>query len=299
MPPNVLVPPTRKGPLHPERPFWWENQACWACHIQCASSSARVISISRSCVTRSLLSVSSMRARSRSMSAERMSTIAATVDSTDCQLSGYSGTPELSTTVFALPFGEMPMALARSATSSTYWRAVFTSSSSCRCALRKFEPTTFQCACLAMRDRSTRSTSVAWRALPVISLSASESGLLIGDLLISGDPFLVLVRTWRGGSDGGGERDLDVAAGRVGVGAHLVGLLDQLVGLGLLEARQRDVQRDTEAEAHVLLGHADLRGHRGLGQRDLGLARDQLQSAVEAGRIAGGEELLGVGLVAP
>ena len=71
-------------------------------------------------MTRSVLSVSSMRLRSRLMTSPRMSTIAATVDSTVCQLSGYAGMPELSTTVLALPFGEMPMAFARSATSSTY-----------------------------------------------------------------------------------------------------------------------------------------------------------------------------------
>jgi hypothetical protein len=40
---------------------------------------------------------------------------------------------------------------------------------------------------------------------------------------------------------------------------------------------------------------ADLRGHRGVAQRGVLAARDQAQRAVEAGGVAGREQLLGVG----
>jgi hypothetical protein len=55
-----------------------------------------------------------------------------------------------------LTSGAPPSATARSATSSPSARQASTRSSSSRCTDRKCGPSTFQCACLPMRARSTR-----------------------------------------------------------------------------------------------------------------------------------------------
>ncbi|GEC09497.1 hypothetical protein SSP24_71520 [Streptomyces spinoverrucosus] len=95
------------------------------------------------------------------------------------------------------------------------------------------------------------------------------------------------------------ELDRDVAAGGVGVGADLVGLLDQLAAGRLVDGvGQLDAEGDGEREALALLADADLGGDGGLADVDLGLPADQAEGAAEAGRVPGGEELLGVGALA-
>lgn len=92
------------------------------------------------------------------------------------------------------------------------------------------------------------------------------------------------------------ELDRDVAAGGVGVGADLVGLLDELAaGRGVHGVGQLDAEGDGEREALALLADADLGGDGGLAQVDLGVPADQAESAGETGGVPGGEELLGVG----
>ncbi|GGT14926.1 hypothetical protein GCM10010254_39580 [Streptomyces chromofuscus] len=92
------------------------------------------------------------------------------------------------------------------------------------------------------------------------------------------------------------EVDLDVAAGGVGVGADLVGLLDELAAGRLVHGvGQLDAERDGQPEALALLADADLGGDGRLAQVDLGVPADQAQGAGEAGGVPGGEELLGVG----
>src|SRR4051812_16394065 len=95
------------------------------------------------------------------------------------------------------------------------------------------------------------------------------------------------------------EVDLDVAAGRVGVGAHLVGGLHQLAAGRLVHGvRQLDAQGDLQREALALLADADLGGHRGVADVDLRLPADDAEGAAEAGGVPGGEQLLRVGSLA-
>src|SRR5690606_34074240 len=97
------------------------------------------------------------------------------------------------------------------------------------------------------------------------------------------------------GSDADVQTYFDVAAGGVGVGADLVGRVDQRLGGVLVQARQADVQFHFQTEAAGDLADADLTGDRGVGREGLLLlAGDELQSADEAGRVTGGEQLLGV-----
>src|SRR5882724_720367 len=58
------------------------------------------------------------------------------------------------------------------------------------------------------------------------------------------------------------ELDADVAAGRAGVRADLVGLLGELADLIPLHAGHVDDERDDQAERVALRADADLRGHR-------------------------------------
>lgn len=95
------------------------------------------------------------------------------------------------------------------------------------------------------------------------------------------------------------ELDRDVAAGGVGVGADLVGLLDELAaGGGVHGVGQLDAEGDGEREALALLADADLGGDGGLAHIDLGVPADQAEGAGETGGVTGGEELLGVGALA-
>ena len=92
------------------------------------------------------------------------------------------------------------------------------------------------------------------------------------------------------------ELDLDVAAGGVGVGADLVGLLDELAaGLRVHRVGQLDAKGDLEAEALALLAYADLGGDGGVTDVHLGLAADETEGAAETGGVTGGEQLLRVG----
>src|SRR5690606_5891978 len=92
---------------------------------------------------------------------------------------------------------------------------------------------------------------------------------------------------------------LDVAAGGVGVRAHLVCLLDQRLQGVAGEPRRGHRQRGLQAEATAQGADAHVGGDRGRGrQRNLLLAGDELQRAQEAGRVAGGEQLLRVGAFA-
>jgi len=89
---------------------------------------------------------------------------------------------------------------------------------------------------------------------------------------------------------------IDIAAGGVRVGAHLVCGVHQCLGLILFQAWQADIQVDVQTEATRDLADAYVGGDRCV-SRDafLGLTCDKLQGADEAGRVARREQLLGVG----
>jgi hypothetical protein len=102
----------------------------------------------------------------------------------------------------------------------------------------------------------------------------------------------------RSGSESGAhvQAHVDVVTGGVRVRAHDVGLVHQLLQLGLVHARALDAQVDFDAKAGRDLADADVAGDGQVGrQRDLGLARDKFQRAQEAGRITGCKQLLGIG----
>jgi len=75
-----------------------------------------------------------------------------------------------------------------------------------------------------------------------------------------------------------------------------VGLLDQILGLLLVHSRQRDAQRDIQPEAAFRTRpDTDIRGDRGIvGDLDFLLRSSGLQSADEAGGVAGREKLFGI-----
>ncbi|MNO94258.1 hypothetical protein D3C76_858760 [compost metagenome] len=71
---------------------------------------------------------------------------------------------------------------------------------------------------------------------------------------------------------------------------------DQVLGDGAIQARQIDVQLHFQTEAAGDLADADLAGDRGVGGNlHLLLAGNELDGADEAGRVARGEQLFGVG----
>src|SRR5690606_30395862 len=87
-----------------------------------------------------------------------------------------------------------------------------------------------------------------------------------------------------------------VSAGGVGVGADDVRLVDEGLQGVAVDARRRDGERDLDAEAGRDLADADLAGAAGgRGQGDLLAGRYELQRTTEAGRVARGEQLLGIG----
>src|SRR5690349_16823268 len=96
-------------------------------------------------------------------------------------------------------------------------------------------------------------------------------------------------------SSGEAELDVDVAAGGVGVGAELVGGVEELAGGRLVDAVDFRLDGGLEAEALVAADDADVDGDGGVGEGDFGEAGGGLEGAVEAGGVAGGEEFLGVG----
>src|SRR4051794_21070111 len=91
------------------------------------------------------------------------------------------------------------------------------------------------------------------------------------------------------------QRDLDVAPSGVGVRADLVGLLDERHGRIVIEGGDAHVELDLEAEA-AAGDRADADRRRHLGPAHVGFLPpgDDLEGGVEARRVAGGEELLGV-----
>jgi signal transduction histidine kinase len=91
------------------------------------------------------------------------------------------------------------------------------------------------------------------------------------------------------------ELDRHVAAGGPRVGADLVGRLGELTHLVALHPGNVDDQRDAQAEGIAVGTDADLRGDGRVAERRLPAARGQAQRAVEAGGVAGREQLLGVG----
>ncbi|MNV67881.1 hypothetical protein D3C71_1606970 [compost metagenome] len=75
-------------------------------------------------------------------------------------------------------------------------------------------------------------------------------------------------------------------------------LFHQPFGIGLGQARQVDVQVDVQAETTRNLANANLRGDRGVRRQGFFLLPGhELQGTDEAGRVTGGEHLLGVGAV--
>src|SRR5262245_11856322 len=103
---------------------------------------------------------------------------------------------------------------------------------------------------------------------------------------------------WKGAySSDDGQANVDIAAGGVGVGANMVGLLHQRFGVSLGNAGQRDREINVETEtAFRARANADRRGY-GRIRRNLhaaALGRNGLHRADEAGGIAGREKLLGI-----
>src|SRR5260370_18724843 len=92
------------------------------------------------------------------------------------------------------------------------------------------------------------------------------------------------------------ELDRDVAASRVGIGADLMGPLDQRFRLAPGDAGQRDVEGDLKAKAALRARPEPDSGHHLGISRNLGPAvrGQQLHGAEKAGRVAGGEKLLGI-----
>jgi hypothetical protein len=99
-------------------------------------------------------------------------------------------------------------------------------------------------------------------------------------------------------SDGHVQAHVDVVLRRVRIGADDVRLVDQCTQLLLIHARAVDGQVHFDAETGRDLANAHFAGHRQVfGQLDFLLAGDELERAQEAGGIAGGKQLLGVGAV--
>ena len=86
------------------------------------------------------------------------------------------------------------------------------------------------------------------------------------------------------------------AAGRPGIRADLIVVdADHRVDLGPVATRHRDVERGAETDEAVLAQADDDRGgDGGFPDRRLALARDAQQGVLEAGGVAGREELLGI-----
>jgi len=90
------------------------------------------------------------------------------------------------------------------------------------------------------------------------------------------------------------QRHFDIAADRVRVRANGVRFGNQRLGRRLGVARQIGLERDGQAEAAaVALADADLCGDACTGYVELLVARDVVESAAEASRIAGRKKMLG------
>ena len=86
----------------------------------------------------------------------------------------------------------------------------------------------------------------------------------------------------------------DVASGGIRVGAHLVGLVSELLSLIVRQSRDNDLQHDGEAEPLPGLTDRDPRSHRGVAEALLRLASHHLQGGVEACGITSRKQLLRV-----
>ena len=89
-----------------------------------------------------------------------------------------------------------------------------------------------------------------------------------------------------------GDVDTNVAPGGIGVGAHLVGLVGELLGLVMRQVRDDDLESDGEAEPLPGTTDRDSRTHRGVTEILLRLAGDQLQGGVEKGLSGAGSGLV-------
>src|SRR5271155_4155667 len=96
------------------------------------------------------------------------------------------------------------------------------------------------------------------------------------------------------------ERDLDVAARRVRVGTHLMRAAHQLDGeVSILDRRKAHVELNAELKAAGAgRGERPLRVDRRVGRLDLRAPGDDAERSLEAGGVADGEQLLGVGAIA-
>ncbi len=83
--------------------------------------------------------------------------------------------------------------------------------------------------------------------------------------------------------------DLNIAPGRIGVGADLVGGVGKLLGCGLVLSWDGNLQVHCELEAFALLSDAHSCPHRRVTQLDLLVAGNGLQRGVEASGVAGGK----------
>src|SRR5215470_4164830 len=81
------------------------------------------------------------------------------------------------------------------------------------------------------------------------------------------------------------ELDGDVAAGRPGVRADLVGRLGELADLVPFHPRDVDDQRHGQAEDVAVRADVDLGGHRGVAEVGALAVRDVAQRAMEAGAV--------------
>lgn len=89
---------------------------------------------------------------------------------------------------------------------------------------------------------------------------------------------------------------IDVATGGIGVRADLMCGIHQALRLILFQAGQGHVKVDVQAKTTGDLADAHMGGDRGvIGDFAFALAGDEFQGADKAGRIASGEQLLGVG----
>src|SRR5215467_10899155 len=101
-----------------------------------------------------------------------------------------------------------------------------------------------------------------------------------------------------GSSRGHVELDVDVALDRVGVWADGMGRLDDVFGLGLTETRDRDVERHSEIETALAVGHqAHLTNNLDVIVAHLiGLRPGHVDDRVfKASGITGGEKLFRIG----
>src|SRR5580704_8085412 len=93
-----------------------------------------------------------------------------------------------------------------------------------------------------------------------------------------------------------GQRDLDVVARRVAVRANLMGLGDEVLGDGAVDAGQLSFKIHPKLEPPGVVGpDADLRGDRRVADVDFLATGYHLQGAVEAGGVPGREQLLRIG----